>query len=275
MRPLPSRPIRFVVIIPFVLSLLACGLGGGSSVVGDTSSSSPTTGTPDTTTPTASAFTLSGVTVAADPGNFSSGTCTSSVTFHFTATLTAPTDNPGGTVTYQWLTSGGSYPAQTVSFAAGDASHTVTLARSLSAALGNGHSYWVGVQITAPSVMASPHANYSFQCQFAALGAMASVSPPSVMCPGGMCPTPTPTFAFTSTITVAPSPGGTITYHWVRSDSASTPTLMLMVSPGATSVQVSGGESWTTSACGPHWEQLMITMPNQVLSNQAVFTISC
>ena len=188
-------------------------------------------------------------------------------------TLTAPAGNPGGTVTYQWVTSGGSYPTQTISFAPGDTSHTVTLARDLSAGLGNGHAYWVEVQTTAPNTLISVHANYSFQCQFAALSASVAVNPSSATCTLGVCTHDI--FAFMAAVQVAPSPGGTITYHWVRSDGATGPDQTLTVPAGASSVPVHDGESWTTTTCGSHWEQLIITAPNSVLSNQATFTLTC
>jgi hypothetical protein len=270
MRALPWRPTRLVVIIPLVLSLLACGLAGGSSVVGGTT---PAPGSGDAATPTTNPFALDSVTVTSDPGNFSSGTCTSTVTFHFTATLTAPADNPGGTVTYQWVTSGGSYSAQTMSFAPGDTSHTLKLARDLSAGLGNGNTYWVELRTTAPNALTSSHANYTFQCQFAALSASVAVNPTSATCTLGVCTHDT--FAFTGTVNVAPSPGGTITYHWVRSDGATGPVQTLTVPAGASSVPVNDGESWTTTKCNSQWEQMIITAPNSVLSNQATFTLTC
>ncbi|GAC1455015.1 MAG: hypothetical protein PVSMB4_15550 [Ktedonobacterales bacterium] len=79
----------------------------------------------------------------------------------------------------------------------------------------------------------------------------------------------------TGTVQVAPSPGGTITYHWVRSDGATGPDQTLTVPAGVSSVPVHDGESWTTTTCNSHWEQLIITAPNSVLSNQATFTLTC
>jgi len=92
----------------------------------------------------------------------------------------------------------------------------------------------------------------------------ASVSPSS------SCGTTT-TFTFTATIP-GNGTGGMVTYHWLRSDGATSGSVSVTLAPGATSATVK--TTWTLGSTvprGTYWEQLVITAPNQLTSNQATF----
>ena len=81
------------------------------------------------------------------------------------------------------------------------------------------------------------------------------------------CPS---TFTFSGSITV--NNPGTVTYRWERSDGASS-------SPSSTTFGSAGSNivttQWTLSAEGTRWERLHVLTPNDMVSNQASFTLSC
>jgi hypothetical protein len=100
---------------------------------------------------------------------------------------------------------------------------------------------------------------------FAVTGVTASVTPPSY---NGGCPA---TFQFTAKIT-ANGPA-TVTYKWERSDGASSAPKTVVLTAAGVQVVTS---SWTLSqASFSGWERLHVTAPNDVISNQAAFTLAC
>ncbi len=77
-------------------------------------------------------------------------------------------------------------------------------------------------------------------------------------------------FDFTAHITVIGS--GTVTYKWERSDSADVAQEVIdFTGPGTQDVT----SSWNVSSDGTYWQRLHILGPNEVLSNQATFTVDC
>lgn len=85
-------------------------------------------------------------------------------------------------------------------------------------------------------------------------------------------------FTFTATIWVpAGTSGGTATYHWLRSDSATAPTETVTFNPGVTTQTVT--TTWQLGAVwgngSTFWEALQVTAPNSVTSTHATFSFVC
>jgi hypothetical protein len=85
-------------------------------------------------------------------------------------------------------------------------------------------------------------------------------------------------FTFTATIGVpAGTPGGTATYQWLRSDSATGPTQTVAFNPGVTTQAVT--TTWQLGAVwgngSTFWEALQVTAPNSVTSTHATFSFVC
>ena len=102
------------------------------------------------------------------------------------------------------------------------------------------------------------------QVTFSVTDMLVKVDPQSF---SGACPT---TFQFTANITTnAP---GNVTYQWERSDGAS---------GQATTVAFAAAESrminttWYIGAPGTYWERIRVLSPNDVVSNEATFTLAC
>jgi hypothetical protein len=83
----------------------------------------------------------------------------------------------------------------------------------------------------------------------------------------GACPT---TVNFYATITV--NGPGTITYNWERSDGALSRIASLTFGgPGSQTANT----SWPLDETGSYWKRVHVYKPNEMLSNQANFTLSC
>ena len=103
-------------------------------------------------------------------------------------------------------------------------------------------------------------------------GVQSIASPTASVSPSSGCATTT-TFTFTGTIP-GNGTGGIVTYHWLRSDGATSRSESVTLVQGAPSATVT--TSWTLGSAAPHgtyWEQLVITGPNQLSSNQATFRL--
>jgi hypothetical protein len=83
----------------------------------------------------------------------------------------------------------------------------------------------------------------------------------------GFCPK---TFNFTGVIT-ANSPG-TVTYRWERSDGVISPLQSATFSASGTQIV---SETWQIWGAYSGWERLHVLTPNDSLSNQASFTLTC
>ncbi|HEY7123393.1 MAG TPA: hypothetical protein VH540_05540, partial [Ktedonobacterales bacterium] len=85
-------------------------------------------------------------------------------------------------------------------------------------------------------------------------------------------------FTFNATISVNAGPTGrTVTYHWTRSDGASSPPVTVPVPTSSTSIAVTP-DTWMLFSGVPNgtfWEAVVVTAPNNITSNKATFTISC
>jgi hypothetical protein len=179
--------------------------------------------------------------------------------------------NTGGTVTYTWLRSDTSnISPSTVTFAAGTTSRIVTAIWSLSANQGNGSAYWVAFKTLLPDVLTTPQITYHHTCQRQVQGIGVTVSPTLG------CSSVTKTFTFSATINVSPGPSNVmLTYAWKRSDGTSGRTTTGIVPQSTTTVTLS--DSWSLTAPimkGTYWEELSVTAPNSVTSNQTTFDIT-
>ena len=217
-------------------------------------------------------FSVTSINVSVNPANFN-GTCTATMLFTFTAVINVPAGSPGGTVSYTWLRSdGATAPTESASFNPGATTQTVTTTWQLGAVWGNGSTFWEALKVTAPNSITSAHDTFSFVCQFAVTGINASVSPTTYDCSQSQV-----TFNFSATITIAPGPnGGNITYTWARSDGATMSPVTITVPASQSTATVT--TTWTLGLGAPpgsYWEQVVVTSPNNISSNQATFTKSC
>jgi hypothetical protein len=256
--------------LPAPLPHIGAGLPGGSPAPTQTTSTvSPTPTTAANATPTqaptatAIVFTVTGAS-AFNPASFS-GLCASSKTFAISGTISAPASAPGGSVTYRWARSDGSFsPAQTIAFAAGQTARSVTDSWTLQAAQGTGARYADHIQVSAPNTQSSTLATFTFGCDFVAQSVSASAAPLHAGCNDTQD-------IVTGVITFSPSPGGTVTYRWTRDGVSPQPTQTFTLTPGATSASVT--DIWNLAAVpfGSHSDVVTLTAPNALTSNQALF----
>jgi hypothetical protein len=209
---------------------------------------------PTSTPPSSAYFAVTNITATVDAPSYS-GPCPKTLTF--TAIITA---NGPGTATYGWERSDGALGlTHSVTFSAAG-SQTVTETWQLGAT----YTGWEQLHVYNPNDIVSNQANFTLNCGFAVTGTTASVTPVVQ----GTCPK---TIAFSGLITVNGGPV-TVTYRWERSDGALGPTQNIFF--GAASAQVVN-ETWQLGASYSGWERLHILAPNDTLSNQASFTLTC
>lgn len=199
------------------------------------------------------------------------GVCRTNTFFTASVLIYAPAHNTGGTVTYTWLRSDTSnITPSTVTFAAGTTSRIVTSIWSLSANQGNGSAYWVALKTLSPEVLTTPQITYHHTCQRQVQSISVTVSPTLG------CNSVTKTFTFSATVNVSPGPSNVmLTYTWKRSDGTSGTTTTGIVPQSTTTVTLS--DSWSLTAPitkGTYWEELSVTAPNSVTSNQTTFDIT-
>ena len=97
-------------------------------------------------------------TATVSPPSFT-GDCASTVTFHFSETITV--HNGPASVTYKWIRSDGAIaPTQTLTFPAGTSTQTVTDTWTISAS----YTGWEAVQIESPAAEVSNHADFTLTC---------------------------------------------------------------------------------------------------------------
>ena len=228
------------------------------------------------TTPTATVstapvpFKVTGVAFGAWPGDHQ-GVCRTNTFFTASVFIYAPAHTTGGTVTYTWLRSDTSnITPGTVTFAAGTTSMIVTSIWSLSANQGNGSAYWVALKTLSPEVLTTTQITYHHTCQRQVQSISVTVSPALG------CNSVSKTFTFSAIINVSPGPSNVmLTYTWKRSDGTSGTTTTGIVPQSTTTVTLS--DSWSLTAPitkGTYWEELSVTAPNSVTSNQATFDIT-
>jgi hypothetical protein len=200
------------------------------------------------------AYSVINVTASADPPS-STGACPKNFDFYGTITVNGPC-----IVTYRWERSNGDYSSTANLSFASAGSQTVVSNWQLAA----DYSGWQRLHVLSPNETWSNQAYFTLSCGFAVTNVTASADPPSYT---GACPK---TFNFYGVIT-ANGPG-TVTYTWERSDGALAPTYSLTF-PSAGSATVT--DYWQLGASGPHWERLHVFTPNEMVSNQANFTLTC
>jgi serine/threonine protein kinase len=109
---------------------------------------------------------------------------------------------------------------------------------------------------------------------FKVTGISATVAPDSWNAPCGAGQV----FTFNATITVNAGPNDrTVTYYWTRSDGASSPPVTVIVPTSNTSL-AAAPETWnlfTGAPNGTYWEAVVVTAPNNIMSNKATFTVNC
>ncbi len=236
-----------------------------------TPTAAPTHGaTAPTATPAPAPFKVTGVAFGAWPGDHQ-GTCRTNTFFTASVLISAPAHNPGGIVTFTWLRSETSQIAPgSVTFAAGTTSQMVTSIWSLSANQGTGSAYWVAFKTLSPEVLSTPRITYHHTCQRLVQSISVTVSPTLG------CHAVTQTFTFSATVNVSPGPSNAmLTYAWKRSDGTSGTTTTGIVPQSTTTVTLS--DSWNLTApitTGTYWEELAVTTPNGITSNQATFAIA-
>ena len=199
------------------------------------------------------------------------GVCRTNTFFTASVLINVLAHNTGGTVTYTWLRSDMSnITPSTVTFATGTTSRIVTAIWSLSANQGNGSAYWVAFKTLSPDVLTTPQITYHHTCQRQVQGISVTVSPTLG------CNSVTKTFTFSATINVSPGPSNVmLIYAWKRSDGTSGIMTTGIVPQSTTTVTLS--DSWSLTAPimkGTYLEELSVTAPNSVTSNQTTFDIT-
>jgi hypothetical protein len=86
------------------------------------------------------------------------------------------------------------------------------------------------------------------------------------------------TFTFTGTLFASDAAGGTVSYHWARSDGSVGAPQTATFSPGQTTTQ-SVSDSWTLPAAqgtgATYTDQIVVTAPNTWYSTQGAFGFTC
>lgn len=236
----------------------------------------PPAATPTVTTPAvASRFSVATVSASASPNHYN-GTCSSTMTFTLTGTIHVLNSISGGTVAYNWLRSDNSSgPTGHITFQPGQTIGTVTTRWQLGSTWGNGTTFWEALNVLSPNSVISNHASFSFLCSapsFSVTSVTASVAPKSYGCNQSSV-----TFNLSATISVpSGTSGGIVTYTWIRSDGASSSPATVTIPAGQTSITITN--SWTLfngAPNGTYWEEVNVSSPNVIASNQASFTIAC
>jgi hypothetical protein len=133
--------------------------------------------------------------------------------------------------------------------------------------LGAGESFTLEATATNSAGSDTASVEIDSECEavpFAVTSVTANVDPPSFT---GACPK---RFDFSAVITV--NGPGTVTYTWERSDGASAPTESIdFAAAGSQTVTA----DWTVGTSGSRWRRLRILTPNEMVSNQANFTLTC
>lgn len=212
--------------------------------------------TVDCTSGASQSFAVTSVTADVDPEIFS-GTCPKSVNYSGVITANGP-----GTVTYKWVRSDGEGEARTINFT-GAGSQTVT---SSSVTYNQSATYWAKLQVTAPNSMISDQAKFTLNCTSPAIVTLASVSiNPTAFT--GTCP-----HAFHFTGVIRTSGPGTVTYRWERSDGNGDTRTINFSAAGDQTLESGDFRSGSSST---FWARLHVLTPNDKVSNQATFTLTC
>ena len=168
----------------------------------------------------------------------------------------SPTEiDPGGSSTLTWSVS----DADTVTITL---IGTVALSGSTSVSPAVTTNYILTATNSAGSVTAT--VTVTVEEEFAVTSVTASVTPSYFY---GTCPK---MFNFSAVITV--NGPGTVTYKWERSDGAIAPDESITFAAAGSQTVT---DSWTIGISYSGWERVHILTPNDSLSNQANFTLTC
>ena len=200
-------------------------------------------------------FAVTGVTANIDPLTYI-GACPKTFTFYVTITANGP-----GIVTYRWERNDGRYSeSQGVTFY-GAGTKTTTIQADLSGT----SSGWYRAHVLAPNDTASIPVYYTLNCDSGSLvtGIIVGVDQYPFT---GPCPK---TIHFWGTI--AASGAGIVTYRWERSDGTANATeVITFTAAGSQTVT----NLWTRGE-GTGWQLLHVLTPNDAVSSQIDFVMTC
>ena len=200
-------------------------------------------------------FAVTSVIANSYPTSFT-GACPKTFTYYATITANGP-----GAVTYRWERSDGRYSdIQGISFyEAGTKSTTLQWDLTESA------SGWYRIHVLSPYDTASNLVYYTLKCDGSLVtGIIVGVDQYPFT---GPCPK---TIRFWGTI--AATGPGTVTYRWERSDNttAAAPEVITFAAAGSQTVT----NLWTRGE-GTGWQRLHVLTPNDVVSSQIDFVMTC
>jgi hypothetical protein len=204
--------------------------------------------------PTSIPFAITNIIANSEPTTYT-GVCPK--TFTFQAAITA---NGPGTVMYRWERNDGSYSeTQGITFySAGTKTSTMQWD------LNGTSSGWHRIHVLSPYDAASNPVYYSLNCNSGSQVTSINLGIDQYPLPGP-CPK---TIHFSGTI--AANGPGTVTYRWERSDGATGPGTLIFTSAGYQTVTT----LWTHGA-GTGWARIHVLTPNDGVSSQVDFTITC
>ncbi len=205
-------------------------------------------------TPTPVPFAVTSVIANTSPSDFA-GPCPKTFTFYATITANGP-----GTVTYRWERNDGGYSdIQSVTFYEAG-TKTTTLQWQLSASA----SGWHRIHVLTPYDAASNPVYYTLNCGGSLV---TSIIVGVDQYPyTGPCPK---TIHFWGTI--AANGPGAVTYRWERSDGTMTAAeTITFTAAGSQTV----ANLWTRGE-GTGWQRLHVLTPNDAVSSQLVFVMTC
>jgi hypothetical protein len=99
---------------------------------------------------------------------------------------------------------------------------------------------------------------------FRVTDATVSVTPSTI---ATSCP-----YTFTCTVTITATAAGTVTYRWERSDGGYSPTQTMTFTTAGSQTAATG---WPRETTGTHWVRVRVLTPNELVSNQASFNLTC
>jgi len=201
-------------------------------------------------------FAVTSVVANTAPSTFT-GACPKTFTFYATITANGP-----GTVTYRWERSDGGYSdIQSITFFEAGIK-TTTLQWELSGPA----SGWHRIHVLTPYDAASNPVYYTLNCSGESLVTDIIVGVDQYPFTGP-CPK---TIHFWGTI--AASGPGTVTYRWERSDNttATAPETITFAAAGSQTV----ANLWTRGE-GTGWQRLHVLTPNDTVSSQIDFVMTC
>jgi len=204
-------------------------------------------------TPLPMPFAVTSVVATSSPTNFT-GVCPKTFTFYATITVNGP-----GTVTYRWERDDGRYSdTQGIVFNAAG-SRTTTMQWDLSGS----STGWHRIHVITPYDAASNPVYYTLTCDGSLVtGIIIGVDQYPYT---GPCPK---TIHFWGIIT-ANGPGA-VDYRWERNDGTTSPGTVTFAAAGSQTVT-----NLSTRGAGIGWQRLRVLTPNEAVSSQIDFQITC